>query len=179
MTDRYKRTTGKFNSDYTLKELYKEYKLGSKNPVSYQIYTFILKNYNDRIMRHIIMKNMSFKMPYRLGEIRGQRLKNKAIAIRDDGIIDRRKLPADWNATLAYWRKIYPDKTMEEIKAIPDKKVLRHLNLHTGGYRCRFYWDKVISNVKNQYYYTFKASRTNKNKMSSFVKSKETIPYYE
>lgn len=179
MTDRYIRNNGKYNADYSLRDLYREYKKNAKNPIDYKVYSWILNEYNDRIMKYIIMKNMSYKMPYRLGEIRGQRVKNKVIATRSDGIVDKRGLPPDWNASINYWKKIYPDKTLEEIKAIPDKKVIRHLNMHTDGYRCRFFWDKMLSNVKNQYYYIFKASRTNKNRMSSFVKDNETVPYYE
>jgi hypothetical protein len=179
MNSRYLRGKGKTNCDYSLKDLYKEYKKQVKNPVDYTTYVSVLKEYNDRIMKLIIYSNLSFKMPYRLGYLHGQKTKTKTLPDRSDDIIDVEKMPVDWDATLRYWGKTYPDKTKEEIKAIKGKRKIRHLNLHTDGWRCRFYWDKIISNVKNQSYYIFKASRTNKERMSSFAKEKQDILYYE
>lgn len=43
----------------------------------------------------------------------------------------------------------------DELKAIPDKKLIVHVNDHSNGYFNRWYWDKRLTNIKNQTAYSF------------------------
>lgn len=173
----FKRGTGKNNANYSLKELYKEYKLISKNPVPYRVYADFLKEYNDRIIKAIIYENLEYKMGYRLGYLRLQ--KRKKVPFFKDGKLIKDHINPDWKRTKDYWTKEYPGLTSEEIKAISNKKVLLHHNDHSNGYSVRFYWDKKMSNVKNQSCYIFKATRTAKEDLARFIKKTGLIEYFE
>ena len=173
----YKRTSGKNNADCKLKDLYKHYKKTTKNPVEYNVYSEFLKEYNERIIKAMIYDNLEFKLPYRLGFIRIQKRK-KVPYMKDEKLVLKHISP-DWKRTLDSWRKAYPDKTDEEIKLIPNKKVLRHHNDHTNGYSVRFYWDKRYSNAINQTCYVFKTTRTAKEELASYVKKVKILEYFE
>lgn len=173
----YKRGLGKNNADVSLKELYKNYKIKSKNPVPYKIYAEFLREYNERIIRAIIYENLEYKMPFKLGFIRIQ--KRKLTPYMKEGTLVKKHLSPDWKRTREYWSKEYPGLTSEELKAIPNKKVLLHHNDHTNGYSVRFYWDKRISNVKNQSSYIFKATRTAKEELAAFIKKTGILDYFE
>ena len=173
----FKRSDGKHNADYALRDLYKEYKNQSKNPVSYKIYSEFLKEYNDRVMHEIIYSALQYKMPYRLGYIRIQR--RKLIPYVKEGKLIKKHLPVDYKATKELWAKQYPKLSDEEIKQIPNKKILYHLNEHSGGYGVRFYWDKMISNAINQSCYIFKATRTCKEDLAKFIKDIKIIEYFD
>jgi thiol-disulfide isomerase/thioredoxin len=173
----YKRGTGKNNASYALRELYKEYKSMSDNPVEYKVYAELLKEYNDRIIKAIIYDNLEYKMPYRLGYLRLQKLKK--IPFFKDGKLIKKHISPDWKRTKEFWEKEYPGLTTEELDLIPDKKVLIHHNDHTDGYSARWYWDKRFSNVKNQSCYIFKATRTAKETLAAFIKKIGLIEYFE
>lgn len=174
----FKRGEGKYNADIVIKNLYNEYKNKSKNPISFRTYSLILNEYNDRIIKHIIYSALEYKMPYRLGYIRIQRRK-KAPYIGDDGKIVDYHLGVDWQKSLALWRKKYPGLSDEELKEIPDKKKLKYLNEHTNGYSARFYWDKNLSNVRNQSNYVFRATRTAKEILAAYIKKIGRVIYLE
>lgn len=176
----YKRTTGKHNCDYGLIDLYKEYKSESKDPVSYKTYSEFIKEYNERIMNAVIYEALEYKMPYRLGYLRIQKRKKKPYF--KDGKLIKKHISIDWKRTLDSWRSQWPNLTDEEIKQIPlgeDKKILLHHNDHTNGYSVRFYWDKRFSNAKNQIAYIYKATRTIKEELASFIKKNGIIEYLE
>ena len=165
----YKRGEGKNNADYALRSLYKEYKSKVENPIDYKIYSEILKEYNERIINNIIYSALEYKMPYRLGYIRIQRRK-KTPYVNNNGEIVSGHLGIDWQKSLALWRKKYPGLSDEELKNIPNKKRLNYLNEHTNGYSARFFWDKNLSNVKNQSCYVFKSTRTAKETLAKYIK---------
>lgn len=173
----FKRGNGKNNSDVKMIDFYNNYRDNSKNPVDYKTFSNVIKEYNDRIMNAIIYENLEFRMPFRLGYIRIQR--RRLTPFEKDGKIVKQHIMPDWKKTLEYWKKIYPNKTVDEIKKIPNKKILRYLNEHTNGYSARFYWDKKISNVKNQSCYIFKATRTAKENLASYIKKTGKIEYFE
>lgn len=173
----YKRGVGKNNADVSLKELYKNYKSKSKNPVPYKIYAEFLKEYNQRIIQAIIYENLEYKMPFKLGFIRIQ--KRKLTPYIKNGELIKKHLHPDWKRTRDYWAEKYPGKTSEELKLISDKKVLLHHNDHTNGYSVRFYWDKRVSTVKNQTAYIFKATRTTKEDLAKFIKKTGVLDYFE
>jgi len=171
----YKRNEGKNNADYSLRELYKRYKTNIENPVPYKTFADFLREYNSRIMDAIIYERLEFRMPARVGYVRIQR--RRLMAYMKDGQIVKKHIPVDWKRTLDYWRELYPDKTDQEIKEIPNKKVLRHHNEHTNGNSVKFYWDKSRSIAVNQSCYVFKATRTAKEDLARFIK-KTGILYF-
>jgi len=173
----YKRGVGKNNSDFGIKDLYKEYKSTSKNPIDFKTYSIFLKEYNDRIINGIIYENIEYKAPYRLGYFRIQRRRLTPFVI--NGEIKKSHILPDWKKTLDYWHKQYPGKTDEELKLIKDKKILVYLNEHTNGYSVRFLWDKSTSNIKNQNVYIFKITRTAKENIAKFIKKNGIIEYFD
>lgn len=173
----FKRNEGKNNADYSLKDLYKEYKSKVEKPLPYKVYSEVLKEYNERIIKAVIYESLEFKFPYKLGFLRIK--KKKKIPYMKDGKLIKRHISPDWKRTLTSWRNKWPELTDEEIKNIPDKKVLLHHNDHSNGYSCTFFWDKIISNAKNQTSYVFKATRTAKETLASFIKSSRVLEYFE
>ena len=172
----YIRGLGKNNASVTLKELYKNYKSKSKNPVEYKVYAEFLKEYNERIMRSIIYDNLEYRFPYKLGTLRLQ--KRKYAPYTKNGKLVKKHISVDWKRTRAYWKELYPDMTLQEMKTIPNKKVLLQHNDHSDGYSVRFFWDKRISTTKNQFYYLFKATRTAKEDLAKFIKLNGSIDYF-
>jgi len=172
----YKRNEGKNNADYSLRELYKRYKKNSDSPLPYTTFATFLKEYNSRIMDAIIYERLEFRMPARVGYIRIQKKLNKAY-VKDGKVV--KCIPVDWNRTLTYWRGLYEGKTDEEIKLIPNKKVLRYHNEHTNGYSVKFCWDKARSIAINQSSYVFKATRTAKEDLARFIKKTGILEYFE
>ena len=173
----YKRGEGKNNADYSLRDLYKEYKAQSKNPVSYRVYSEFIKEYNDRIAKAMVYDNIEFNMPYRVGYLRIQ--KRKITNYIKDGNVVKKHLMVDWHKCRLKWREQYPGLSDEEIKNIPDKKIYLYHNDHTNGYSVRFYWDKRFSNAKNQTAYIYKPTRTIKEELAAFIKSSNTLEYFE
>ena len=55
------------------------------------------------------------------------------------------------------WNELYPNKTKEELKDIPNKKLIIHTNDHSNSTLLKWYWDKRMSNVTNHQAYIFKA----------------------
>lgn len=170
------RGKGKNNADIKLIDLYKSYKKHVKDPVDYKTYSDFLKQYNEKIMSAIIYESFEFKMPFKLGYIRVQKL--KYTPYMKNGELRKNHLHVDWKSTLEKWRKDYPGLTDEEIKKIPNKKRLLYLNEHSNGYSVRFLWDKRISNVKNQSCYRFQPTRTAKEFLAKFIKKTGVIDYF-
>ena len=96
-----------------------------------------------------------------------------------DGKLVKRCLSPDWKASKELWEKQYPGLTTDEISAIKNKKILYHLNEHSGGYGARFFWDKTTSNAINQSAYVFKATRTLKEELAAHIKDIKIIEYFD
>jgi len=173
----YIRGEGKNNADYTLRDLYKEYRNKDKNKVDYKLYAEFLKEYNERILNAIIYENLEYKFPYKLGYLRIQ--KRKKTPYIKNGELVTVHMQIDWKRTLDSWRKKYPNLTDEEIKEIPNKKRLLYHNDHTNGFSVRFYWDKRFSTAKNQSSYIYKTTRTVKENLARFIKKRKILEYFE
>lgn len=141
-------TAGLYDAYY----MYKKKK--GRNGISRTLYTELCKEFNKRISDMIIRDSFEFRMPYRLGFLRIKAIRQKVVI--KDGKIDTKRMGIDWKASWEYWHEIYPDKTREEIKQIPDKKLIIHTNEHTDGYYYRWYWDRRQTNVKNYTAYVFR-----------------------
>lgn len=173
-----KRGAVKYKADYAVSDIFKYYKDINVNTVSNQsLFTSILKYYFNKVMIDVIENNQELKLAGRLGYIRIRSI-NVIPKFDDNGKLLRNSIPIDWKATFNYWEEIYPDKTAEEIKSIPNKKLIYHLNEHTDGRLLGWYWDKITCNVKNQTYYKLKISRKWCRYLTNTAK-KLNIKYYE
>ena len=128
-------------------DFYKYYRKNSSNPVDKAVFSQFSKKLGTGIIRLITIDGVEVILPWRLGSIYLKRKESK-VYFDENGDVDKRKMRTDWNRTLKHWEKLYPDKTMDEIKAIPNKKYFFHLNEHSNGYKYRWYWDRITSNVK-------------------------------
>jgi hypothetical protein len=131
----------------------KERKLEGKKVVSKQIYSDICHEFNKRISDKIVRESYEFKIPFGLGYLRIKCIGSN-IKIRDGKLLPRKSAP-NWAETKKLWYRLYPDKTWEEIRKIPNKKIIIHTNEHTDGKVMRFYWDKRLNNFTNKTAYCF------------------------
>ena len=89
------------------------------------------------------------------------------------------KIPVDWKRTVDEWLVIYPGKSLEELKEIKNKPLIRILNEHSDGKKLFWYWDKYTSNVKNKTAYRLEVTRTWDRMLSNKVKKTKRLDYYE
>lgn len=167
-------------------DAYAEYKKKvGRNNISRILYSEICQEFNKRISNKMITESFEFRLPFRLGFLRVKAIKQRVII--KDGKIDTTHMPVDWPACWEYWHQIYPDKTREEIKKIPNKRLIVHTNEHTDGYLMRWYWDRRQSNVKNHTAYIYKAVKGGvtedgyyygRRGLSKWIKSEEKTNYY-
>lgn len=175
----FKRGSNKVQVDYTSKDVFKFYKDKYSGKISNKKFRKILQEYNQEILRMIVFDGLDYSMGYRLGSIRIKKFDN-SLKLNEDGEIAN-KLRPNWDKTLKKWSELYPDKTPEEIKEIPDKPVVYHLNEHTDGVVFRWFWDKVTSNIKNQSAYKFEPVRAIKREAAKAWKNIPNLKnlYYE
>ncbi len=153
----FKRNKKKIKADFGLKDLYQFYKSRPKNPVDNKTFGNIMREYNTEILRLIIFEGLDYTMYARLGSLRIRKFDN-SLKLNKDGEV-RNKLRPDWGKTRAKWAQLYPGKTAEEIKSIPNKPIIYHLNEHSDGYIFKWFWDKTTSNLVNQSVYKFEPVR--------------------
>lgn len=146
--------------------------------VDYATYCSVIRSFNNRLADSLIIDAMEFKMPFRLGKLRIKKFKQK-IKLDENGNIDKKNLPVNWKKTWDMWFDIYPGLDRAEIKKIPNKKVIYHLNEHTSGYRCVLFWDKINCNVKNNRVYSAMFTFTNRRKLAYMLQTDQKINYYE
>lgn len=136
-------------------EAFKLYKKDHpESSIDRKTYVETCKLINKTISNKIITESFEFRVPYRLGSLRIKT--NKQTIKFTDGKLDTRKNPINWNATVSLWKETYPDMSMDEIKKIPNKKIIIHVNEHSNGYIMRWYWDKRVCNISNNSAYAFK-----------------------
>lgn len=153
------KSPNKIQNVLTLKHSYQYYikdiSESSKYNVEYSIYRAICEDANKLLSQAIVEEGFFFNIPYRLGTIR---IKKKKINFKN--------LKPNFG--------LY-NETEGEIKN-------KHLNEHSGGYYCMFYWNKQSCVVKNKSAYCFIPTRANKRYLASAIKSRgrELInTYYE
>lgn len=174
----YKRGKRKLLADYTTPDIYEYYKDNIENPVSAQVFSKAIKDFNRMRMYRLIYHNDIIRFPARIGSLM-IKMKLRTPSISDDGVVSKNGMPVDWKKTLAFWKKTYPDKNPNEWKAIPNKKLFYYLNTHTDGKLAYFYWDKLTSNVKNQSAYRINISKLIKNELNFAIKTNKNLIYYE
>ena len=160
----------KVKADYKFDEIYKFYqeRWGDK-ALTRATVKKIYKKLFPAIVKLMVFDSFDYRMPARLGYIR---VKKKLVEIKLDesGKVDARRLSINWKKTKQYWKELYPTLTIEEIKALKDKPLIREPNEHTGGYRMIWFWDKTTCNIKNQSAYYIDLTRGNDQILSNGIK---------
>ena len=166
---------------HTLKDCYKVYKRNciekGIKPVPLKLYKDVCYRYNSALSKAIIELSFEFKIPYRLGTLRIRKNKQKFKII--DGKLKPRKSMIDWyNTRYVLWKRLYPGKTLSELKQIPDKPLVMFTNEHSNGEIMRWYWDKRYTKVPNCRSYMFKPVKQNRLDLSKHIKSDEKYNDY-
>ena len=175
----FKRKENKVKIDFGLKDICKYYQEHSRDPIEKSLIGRILREYNTEILRMMIYDGLDYSMSHRIGSFRIKKFDN-SLKLNDEGEIAN-KLRPDWAKTKEKWAELYKGASAEEIKKIPDKPIIYHLNNHTDGYVFRWYWDKVTSNIKNQSVYKFAPIRQMKREAAQAWKKHPELRtlYYE
>lgn len=152
------KSPNKIQNVLTLKHSYQYYikdiSENSKYHIEYNLYRSICEDTN-KLISDELLEGTFLNLPYRLGLIRIKKHK-----------INYKNLKPDFGLF---------NSTEGELKN-------KHLNEHSGGYYCMFYWNKKSCVVKNKTYYCFIPTRTNKRRLAKNIKEqgKELInSYYE
>lgn len=139
------KSKNKIQNSLTLKHAYQYYikdiDESSKYHVTPRLYRDICEDFNKLIMAQIVEEGEFFNIPYRLGTLR----------------IKKRKI--DLN-------NLKPNFSLYNQTGVKTK----FLNEHSGGYYCRFYWNKSSAIVKNKFAYSFIPTRHNKRYLASQIK---------
>jgi hypothetical protein len=174
----FKRGKGKILSDYGFGEIYTFYKERYKDKaLPKKTLKEIYKRLFPEIVKLMIFEALDYRLPSHLGYIRVKK-KLSEPKINENGELDTRTLSINYKKTMRLWDSLYPGKTAEEIKKIPNKPVIRELNEHIDGYRLMWYWDKTTSTMKNQTAYFINMTRDNDRLLSGAVKT-NNLNYYE
>lgn len=173
----FKRGVGKYNSEFSLNDLYDHYCLKYNNIVSKKLFKSILIDYFELLVPQIIESNLEVRLPCRLGYLR-IKTKEYIIKLDKEGNLDKHSLIIDYGKTLKLWKKLYPDKTADEIKLIPNKKLIYQLNEHSDNRRFLWFWDRVTCNIPHQSYYKINMTRKWDRFLSKVSKTKY-ITYYK
>ena len=146
--------------------------------VTFKEFYTVLSKFNTKVKDAIIYDSWVFVMPYRLGTLYIKKIKMK-FKLNQDGSVDKRGLVPDWPKTLKLWAKLYPCLSKEELKKIPNKKLVFYLNEHTFGYKFVIHWQKRCCNIINNGPYEFVFAKGNRRELASVLKSNPNITYYE
>lgn len=162
----------KLVADYRVKDVYKDI----STEVNYSTYSKFVTEANEALMSAVIYDNLEIKLPS-IGSIS---IKKSMPSILDkDGNLKKKALKVNYGATNKLWKEKYPDKTWEQIKAIPDKTVVYHVNKHSDGFIFKFVWDKLTSNLPHKSFYRFKAARYFTRLLASELKNNSKLDFYE
>lgn len=141
------RSKNEVQNPYTEADYFKEYKKDIIPNSSYDmdITTFrkILQLYFNRVEDYILLEAGTFKLPFRLGEIK---------VIKSIPITVKYKI-LDFKATKEQGKNVY------------------QLNEHSDGYLYKFFWFKKYCNIKNKRYYRFLMARRIKRRLAKLIKS--------
>ena len=168
-----KRTVGKNNTDVSIDDFYAHYISTVDSPVDRKTFG---KFYKDLFCEfsNLILDGKEV----RLNNIGGFKIIEYQPKIVKNGELNRKVLAPNWVATKEYWKELYPGKTLEELKLVPDKPLLYHENEHTNGQQYKFYWDKTTTELKCKSAYQFKPVRSSARRLSAILKDKNRKIFY-
>lgn len=168
-----------------LPEIYKYYKnkfskreRESSAFIDYKKFSSVIKDFNKELSRMIIEDGIEFKIPLRLGYVRIKKYKKKP-QLKPDGTLDKKNMSINWEATKELWSTEYPGLNSHQLKEIPHKPLLYHLNEHTDGYGFMLYWNKKGSNAINRSVYSMVFTFSNNRHMAKVLKGNCKVDYFE
>lgn len=147
-----KRGKGKLTIDinrYTFYSYYVKNRVGKK--IDRKTYNKFFAELFDTYSKAIVNENLELKLS-NVGKVRMKSI--KVYPIDKDGNLSK-SLRIDWKTTKEYWKQKYPGLTLDELKNIPNKPLIR-FESEEG---CKFHWDKITIPLKGKGYYNFKPSR--------------------
>ncbi len=157
----------KIKAHYNSPDYYKHYKerhfgknKKSRFYVTKKQYTEVLKDFFNLVIEDMIMNGEEFIFPANMGKYQIRKYKASVKLDSNGKLINH--LPVDYGATNKL-RASNPE-------AAENKVVVRHLNKHTDGYTFRYIYIKNKAKYRNKSAYSFKATRTNKLKITRAVR---------
>ncbi len=144
-----KRTEGKINTDYGMKDYYKYYINNCKDPVDSKRHTKVISEFNKAIVDLIINDGLEYNPPILQftfcirKSIRIPRIKNNKLI---------NTTPIDWKSTKELWE--------DNEQAKQNKTIIRFLNNHTSKFIFRIKALKSGNYYLNKKLYRFKACRS-------------------
>jgi len=139
----------KIKCHHGMNSYYKHYKETTKNPISKQLYTAIVKEFLNDIRDEISTNGYTFKLPQRLGKIELRKSKRTIKFDKEGNLINN--LSINWKETNKLWK--------ENLEAKIKKTKVRYTNEHTDGYVYKLVYLKYIANFKNKSLYTMSLNR--------------------
>jgi hypothetical protein len=133
-------------------DIYKYYKKQHGNVVpglTKSVFTKICKEFNGWVVHNITHDSGTFYIP-NLGSLSIKKRLAKAYLLPDGKLITKH-LPVDYKSTLELWQR--------DLDAKEQKKLIRHINKHSDGFKAKFYWEKLNINIRNSHAYVFKPTR--------------------
>jgi len=143
-----KRTQGKINVDYGIKDYYKYYKNNNDKVVDSKKFHKVISEFNKRIVDSIINDNLEFT-PKTLQFTFCIRKSKRVPRIENNKVINTN--PIDWKSTNKLWEN--------DLEAAEKKIIIRYLNNHTSKYVFRIKLLKSGTTYSNKKMYRFKPCR--------------------
>lgn len=138
--------------------------------LSKSIFSKIVKSIIQKIWKKMMLERLHYIMPNSMGSVDIVQYKIK-VPVDENGNIKKDKLVPDWGSTRKLWQKLYPGKTIEELRLIKHKKVLYFLNEHTDSMKVHTAWKKSDCRVKNHTLYYFWITFTNQRMLAKAIKT--------
>ncbi|MGL6105519.1 MAG: hypothetical protein ACRC0V_11910 [Fusobacteriaceae bacterium] len=136
----------------SIKDSYKLYSKNIKNKISLSDYLSINNEYNKFLLEKVFIGE-EVTLPSQLGTLKVLGKKQK-LKLDKNGNMITYGLSVDWVRTKKLWDN---NETAKE-----EKRLVYHLNEHSGQVRYKFFWSKKNVFVKNKGLYALRMSRTNK-----------------
>lgn len=126
--------------------------------ITYKQYDECIREINNQYVLYCLETGNPIKLPYGLGVLAINKKKGKRIFTDKD---DKKHicLPINWEETNKIGKKVY------------------HLNEHTDGYHCTWYWIKSLSRLKMVAIWSFKIAKLNSQLLKDYCFNSEKKYY--
>ena len=141
----------KIRNSHTMKNIWRWYKKGKKNPVSERMFGAIIKSVNLTLLDKML-KGSDIRFPKGMGKLEVRKYKTGAKFV--DGSV-KTNYPIDWDATLKLWHSDEESKNKKILVRAEPKAVFKII------------YSKRGATYKNKRFYKFTAARSFKKKIVS------------
>jgi len=169
--NRKKGAQGKNNANVRSQDFYRFYYDHERKPIPYSKLKNLYKDLMSGVMQ-IMLDGDEAVIP-NLGSFSIRSYKPKKFDKNGNFL----KPAIDFGRSWEYWRKLYPDKTDQEITKVKSKPVLRYENRHSKGLKYMFYWDHSTLAIRGKQVYNFKPATQYNRKLSKIVKSDTEVSF--